>query len=299
MVNSLRLMQERIRVKVAVINRKGGTGKTTAAVNLAGELALRGYNVGIVDTDSQGHAALYLGIEQEDNLFKALIGVQSGGHYEPVPLEQLVRQVPLDSYLAPFADPAGVVLDQQDYQRGQFWLLPGFENTFRIPTLLDDIDLFGDMLDAFMDICDLDILIIDNAPTISLFDGSVYKAADAFLYVTECEMGSMQGLARAFQQVQRASARRVKQGLPPNRVIGIQPNKFSSLREHALNIGKMENAFPGLVWEVIRKLKAYPSSNNRGQTVRAFRPTGPEAAEISKMVTRVERQVVEWLTTVS
>lgn len=49
-------------ITLAVTNRKGGSGKTTTAVNLAAELAARGQRVLLVDADSQGHCALGLGV---------------------------------------------------------------------------------------------------------------------------------------------------------------------------------------------------------------------------------------------
>jgi len=48
---------------IAISNRKGGTGKTTVAVNLAAELAVVGRRVLLVDLDSQGHCAVGLGIK--------------------------------------------------------------------------------------------------------------------------------------------------------------------------------------------------------------------------------------------
>ncbi len=48
---------------VALTNRKGATGKTTLAVNLAAELAAAGERLLLIDLDSQGHAALGLGVE--------------------------------------------------------------------------------------------------------------------------------------------------------------------------------------------------------------------------------------------
>ena len=60
---------------ISVVNQKGGCGKTTTAVNLAGALAADGARVLVVDMDPQAHATLALGIdpdESQENLFDVL-----------------------------------------------------------------------------------------------------------------------------------------------------------------------------------------------------------------------------------
>src|SRR5262249_56698855 len=52
---------------LAIANRKGGTGKTSVVVNLAAELAARGYRVLVGDLDPQGHAGLGLGVAAGDS----------------------------------------------------------------------------------------------------------------------------------------------------------------------------------------------------------------------------------------
>jgi len=51
----------------AVVNQKGGVGKTTTAVNLSAAFAKMGYNVLLIDSDAQGHAGKSIGFELKEH----------------------------------------------------------------------------------------------------------------------------------------------------------------------------------------------------------------------------------------
>ena len=60
---------------IAIVNQKGGCGKTTSTVNLAGALAAEGASVLIIDIDPQAHATLAMGIDPDElseNLYEVL-----------------------------------------------------------------------------------------------------------------------------------------------------------------------------------------------------------------------------------
>src|SRR5262249_19970402 len=81
--------------RIAIINQKGGVGKTTTSVNLAAALARAGQKVCILDLDPQAHATTHLGIKPDGSapsMYDVLVDSR--------PLAQVRRQVEDDLWIA-------------------------------------------------------------------------------------------------------------------------------------------------------------------------------------------------------
>lgn len=82
--------------RIAVINQKGGVGKTTTTVNLAAALAVAGHRVCVLDLDPQAHATTHLGVEpdgQSPSVYDVLVANR--------PLAAVRRQVEERLWLVP------------------------------------------------------------------------------------------------------------------------------------------------------------------------------------------------------
>jgi chromosome partitioning protein len=82
--------------KIAVINQKGGVGKTTTAVNLSAALAEQGQRVWLIDLDPQAHASLHLGFGMQED-YLSVYDVLT----DDTPLADVCHQVEDDLWLTP------------------------------------------------------------------------------------------------------------------------------------------------------------------------------------------------------
>lgn len=260
---------------IAIANRKGGVGKSTVSVHIAAGLATKGYNVLLVDTDPQGHAGLSLGIKPQPGLFNWLV--------EKRDVREVVKSVPASSFSVP-----------DNPSAGRLFVLPSDERTGVIPMLEKNPFAFHNQLEAVSNA--FHYIIIDTAPTATMFDGAVYMAAGAFLYVTECEALSFDGLNRGLQQIREFGVQRQDQMMPVNHVLGIVPNKFRrGTDNHVINLDTVKKSFGDLVWEPLPLRTVISEATNFRQAVFSYAPTSREAQILWRLVTRFERGVEAWV----
>ncbi len=92
---------------IAIVNQKGGCGKTTVAINLASCLAAQGKKTLLVDMDSQSHCAVGLAVPEEQieqSIYDVLISNARG---EPIRLAEVLWQISESFELAPASIDAG------------------------------------------------------------------------------------------------------------------------------------------------------------------------------------------------
>jgi len=166
---------------LAVVNQKGGVGKTTTTVNLAAALAQAGKRVLLVDLDPQGNATMGSGVDKRTaarTVYHALLGLgelagirtrSEKGAYDLVPANR---------------DLAGAEVELVD--------LPARET--RLKSALEPIS------------ADYDYILIDCPPSLSLLTVNALAAAQRVLIPMQCEYYALEGLSDLVGTVKRVRA---------------------------------------------------------------------------------------------
>lgn len=161
---------------IAVVNQKGGVGKTTTAVNLGAYLAYLGKHVLLVDIDPQANATSGLGIDHknlEHGVYEALIGQKR--FYE------IVRRTLQENYKVA---PATISLAGAGIE-----LVGMEEREFKLKSLIDDIK------DEY------DYVIIDGPPSLGLLTINSLVAADNVLIPIQSEYYALEGLSQLLNTI--------------------------------------------------------------------------------------------------
>jgi len=176
---------------LAVVNQKGGVGKTTTSINLATALAAVGRRVLVIDFDAQGNASTGLGITRPERRLTSYDIVVDNVPLEDAALETLVPRLDI---------------------------VPGDENLSGV-----EIELAADqhrsyrLRDAILSFLDrpghanYDFILIDCPPSLSALTLNAMTAADALLVPLQCEFLALEGLSQLLRTVEV-----VRSGLNPS-----------------------------------------------------------------------------------
>lgn len=265
---------------ISVTNRKGGVGKTTTATNLAAGLAIVGYNVGIVDTDSQGHISSSLKVPRNDSLFEILVDDA------PIEKDKTAFFVDSDSYSTP-----------DHPSKGNLWVIPGADKTYRIARDLEDtsnVFAFVEMIDEFKKKFDLHFVIIDTSPTLKDMDAQVSLAIDGYLYVTEPEALSIDGLTRAVKQMTAIARTRAEHMNRSTTILGILPNKVRNTDAHAYGMEQIKKSFGDYVLSPVTLSTIWAEASIYQETIFTYAPSHSATKQLWQVTTEVLEAVKSW-----
>ncbi len=198
---------------VAIINQKGGCGKTTTAVNLAGALAALGRPTLLVDLDPQSHCAAALSVP-ETNVDLSSADLFLAGGDQPLDETRLLWSVAKHLEVAP----STVALAGLEAARGGL-----ADKADRDQRLADALDRFSDRFE---------FCILDCPPSIGLLTFSALRAASETIIPVETAFFSMHGAQRQVQTL-RSLARRLG-GPVPYSVLPTMHNPESSMARDVL-----------------------------------------------------------------
>jgi chromosome partitioning protein len=160
---------------IAIINQKGGCGKTTISINLASALAERGSRTLLVDMDPQAHCAVGLAVPEEQieqSIYDVLVSHSRG---EPLRLTEVMWKISDKFELAP----ASIDLAAFDQQ-----MIGDADKENCLKAVLDQVSK------------EYDTIVIDCPPSVSLLTFNAIRAATDIIVPVETGYFSLHGLSK-------------------------------------------------------------------------------------------------------
>lgn len=253
---------------IAIVNQKGGVGKTTTAVNLSAALARQGFRVLVVDVDPQGNATSGLGINP---------------HELPHSLYDVIAEGPVtaaDVRLCTSVDRLHVVPAKPDLAGANVELVSLPEREFRLQRALQQV------ADEY------DFVIVDNPPSLGLLTINGLVAAHDVLIPVQCEYYALEGLGQLLRTVEL-----VRSNLKPDlNILGAVMTMYdgrNKLSEAVFN--ELYQYFPNRIFRtVIPRTVRLAEAPSHGQDIGVYEPEGRAARAYHKLAQEVAAAYRGW-----
>jgi len=234
---------------IALLNEKGGVGKTTLATHIAAGLAIRGLRVVLADGDPQGQAGLLMGQQKEPGLYNLLIRDEE--------FRDVLRAVPPEVY-------------GEDGSQGELWLLPGNIETRVISQINPNPFLIRERFAELNSWAD--VVVFDTSPSPSNFHTAIYMAADSILIPTNCTFLSLDGVAYSVAHQEQARALREQNQLGIVERMGIIPTMYQGTQVHDINLQDLLKVYGRHVWPAVPLRKVWQEAAQVGKLLFNYSP---------------------------
>ena len=206
---------------IAVVNQKGGVGKTTTAVNLSAALQAEGKKVLLCDFDPQANATSGLGINKR-KLQKTVYHVIVDG----VAARDVLIHTDYADVIPASADLAGAAVELLSMES------PNYQLRNALRPLVDDYDY----------------IFIDCPPSLELLTINALAAADGILVPVQCEYYALEGLSDLMSTL-RLMKKRIN---PALEIFGVALTMFDGRTNFSTQVAhEVRRHFPGKVYATV------------------------------------------------
>ena len=249
---------------IAIVNQKGGCGKTTTTVNLAGALVDDGAEVLVVDLDPQAHATLALGVdpdELEENLYEILVEPPGAR-----PLSSVILRIADGLDLAP----SSIVLSALEQK------LAAERHDARTERLAEALEGLEERYDY---------VLVDCPPNVGLLTFNALRAAREVLIPLEMSYFAMDGVQKLLETVALLSDR-----IGHDLTVRVLPTLYDGRTRFAREtLGEIRELFKDLCYDsVIRLNVKLREAARRGVPITRFARSANGAHDYSALAIEVD-----------
>ena len=244
---------------IAIVNQKGGVGKSTTAINLSTYLSHSGYRTLLIDLDPQGNSTTGLGIYLNNNhnsIYDVLIN-----YYDPNKVIKSTQYEYLD-ILPSSTKLAGAEIE----------LVSSFKREYRLKNVIDDIvNLY-------------DYIIIDCLPALGLLTLNALAASGEVVIPLQCEYYALEGIARLVDTINL-----VKRKLNPElEISGVVLTMYSKTRLANQSVKKIHKYFNKKVYKtIIPRNVRLAEAPSHGKSILTYDPKCPGAVAYSNLAKEI------------